>query len=425
MKKKILVRGPVLSVSGYGEHARFLLRSLRTREDKYDIYIMATGWGETGWAHVDNEERRWIDQKINDTGNYMSSGGQVDMSIQVSIPNEWESVAPINVGVTAGIETTKVAPIWLEKANAMDKVITISEHSKQSFEKTEYQGHNQQTGEQVHLSLQTPIEIIHYPVKTFEDVDLDIDVDYDFNYLTVAQWGPRKNLDNTIRWFLEENFDQEVGLIVKTSIKNHSIVDRTYTEERISNLLHDFPDRVCKVYLLHGDLSEQEMHSLYKHPKVKSLISLSHGEGFGLPIFEAAYSGLPIIAPDWSGHCDFLYTPFESKSKKKNKKTTRPGFAQVEYTLGPIPEHAVWEGVLQADSMWCYPQEGSYKMRLRQVRKNYSKWEKKAKELQKWVLENFESEKQHEKFAASCVEDIERGGEAWLSEIESIVQEYE
>ena len=25
--------------------------------------------------------------------------------------------------------------------------------------------------------------------------------------------------------------------------------------------------------------------------------------------------------------------------------------------------------------MWCYPQEGSFKMKLRRVRKNYKKWE--------------------------------------------------
>ena len=42
-------------------------------------------------------------------------------------------------------------------------------------------------------------------------------------------------------------------------------------------------------------------------------------------------------------------------------------FGKISYTLGPIPPHAVWEGVLEKDSMWCYPEPGSYKMRLRDV----------------------------------------------------------
>ena len=64
MKKKILVRGPALSRSGYGEHVRMVLRSLKTREDILDIYLMNTGWGRTGWNWEDDEERRWFDSLL-------------------------------------------------------------------------------------------------------------------------------------------------------------------------------------------------------------------------------------------------------------------------------------------------------------------------------------------------------------------------
>ena len=236
------------------------------------------------------------------------------------------------------------------------------------------------------------------PVRQFDNIKLDLDLEYDFNYLTMAQWGPRKNLFNTIKWFVEENFDQEVGLIVKTFIRRGTILDREHTEKRIRDLLEKYDDRKCKIYLLHGDMTQKEVNSLYSHPKVKAYISLTHGEGFGLPLFEAAYNGLPVICPGWSGQCDFLYAPFENKSKKKKVKL-HPYFAEVEYTLGPIPKEAVWKGVLEEDSMWCYAQEGSYKMRLRQVRKNYDKWKKKANYLQKWILENFKEDDQYDKFA--------------------------
>ena len=129
--KKVFVRGPILSRSGYGEHARFLMRSLRKYEGRlFDIYAHSTNWGHTGWEIEDDEERQWLDNIFKKTQEYAAKEGKFDLSLQVTIPNEWEKLADINVGVTAGIETTMVAPIWLQKAWDMDKIITISQHSK-------------------------------------------------------------------------------------------------------------------------------------------------------------------------------------------------------------------------------------------------------------------------------------------------------
>ena len=315
--------------SGYGEHGRLVCRSLRSREDLFDIYVLPIPWGQTGWISEDNEEREWLDERIRATTEYGQSGGQFDISIQVTIPNEWQQMAPINVGVTAGIESDMVAPIWLEQANKMKNIITISEHSKRGFIDSSYRGQNVETGQDMTLKCNSPVDIVHYPAKIFKDLpELDIHFDYDFNYLVVVQNGPRKNLENTIKWFVEENIDQEVGLVVKTFIKNNSIMDRVSADKFIKNMLKEYPERKCKVYLLHGDMSDEEMHSLYVHPKIKCLVSLSHGEGFGLPIFEAAYSGLPIIAPGWSGQCDFIYAPQQGNVKKKKNKGKQPLFCR-------------------------------------------------------------------------------------------------
>ena len=202
---KIIVRGPALSRSGYGEHTRFLLRSLREQEDKIDIYLTNTGWGQTGWIWEADEEREWLDHLIGKTQNYVQNGGQFDVSAQVTIPNEWEKLAPINIGVTAGIETTKVSPQWVEKSQIMDKIVTISEHAKNVYENTSYSARNVQTGELVgEVKCTTPIEVVHYPIKDFEPADIDIKLDYDFNFLTVAQLSVRKNIHSTIKWFVSE-----------------------------------------------------------------------------------------------------------------------------------------------------------------------------------------------------------------------------
>ena len=394
-KTKILIRGPVLSHSGYGEQSRFALRALRSREDLFDIYIVPVGWGHTGWLSTVNEEREWIDKTIVKTAEYSKNGGIFDISLQITIPNEWERLAPINIGYTAGIETTKVAPVWLQKANEMDKIIVVSNHAKQIFEKSYYEGQHPETQQKVILKCGTSIDVVNYAVRNFEEKPIDLELEYDFNFLCMCQHGPRKNLASTIKWFVEENFDQEVGLVIKTNLKNNSIIDREHTENAIKQILGNDKTRKCKVYLLHGDLSEEEMTSLYRHPKIKVMVSTTHGEGFGLPLFESVYNELPVIAPGWSGQCDFLYMP---DPKRKNSGKMKPMFASVEYDIRPVQPEAVWPGVIEKDSMWCFPKEASFKRRLREVRTQYPRFKKNAKKLQKYIVKNFTEEAQYAKF---------------------------
>tara|TARA_R110000824_G_scaffold101327_2_gene240692 strand:+ start:4701 stop:5972 length:1272 start_codon:yes stop_codon:yes gene_type:complete len=423
MKKKILVKGPAFSRSGYGEHTRFLLRSLRPHEENYDIYLINIPWGHTGFFTEETEFRAWMDSILQKTIEYGQSGGQFDLSAQVTIPNEWEKIAPINIGITAGIEVTKVSPQWLAKGNEVDKIIVVSEHAKQVYETSTCIARNEATGHEVNdYHCETSIEVIHYPVREFEEEKIEgFKLDYDFNFLAVAQWGPRKNLENTITWFLEEFKDEEVGLVVKANLAKDCIIDREILTQKVLSLVEPHKERKCKIYLLHGELKPEQMSWLYKHKKIKSMVSLTHGEGFGLPLFEAAYNGLPIVAPLWSGQVDFLRAP------NKNGKL-RPMIAKVGYTLQPVPPEVVWAGVIEEGTMWCYPHERDYKQQLREVYKNYPRFKSAASKLKKYVLKNFSHEEQHKLFAESVLEYL--GGadvDKWLSEIfaEDTVLEHE
>jgi len=229
MKKKILLKGPLLTRSGYGEQARFALRSLRTRQDIFDIFIQPIQWGQTSWLNESTEERQWIDQQIERTIAYIHQGGKFDISLQVTIPNEFENLAEYNVGYTAGIETTKVAPQWIQKSNEMDKIIVVSKHSKDTFMSSTFGGVHPQTNEKLTLSLQTDIEYVNYPVKVFEKLtELPLEIPTEINFLSIAQLGPRKNLFNTIKWFLEEFSNDNVGLVVKTNKAKNCLMDRDW-----------------------------------------------------------------------------------------------------------------------------------------------------------------------------------------------------
>ena len=167
-------------------------------------------WGQTGWEYEDTEERRWIDAILKKTIFYRNQGGTFDLSAQVTIPNEWSKLAPVNIGVTAGIETNLISPAWVQKSELVDKIITISEHSKNvflntSFNKTDNNGNLLEKD----YKCQVPIDIVHYPVKEHKNSKLDLKLKTNFNFLTVAQMGPRKALEETIAWFIEEFKDNK------------------------------------------------------------------------------------------------------------------------------------------------------------------------------------------------------------------------
>lgn len=393
MKKKILVNGPALTRSGYGEMARFALRSLKNREDIFDIYLNSTAWGQCGWVHEDTEERAWIDSIIAKTHANNQSGGNYDISLQISIPNEFKQLAPINIGYTAGIETNKISPHWVQPSNQMNKVIVLSEFGKKGFDNAVFTARNEATGQQIEgFKVTTPVVPVGFPVRKTNGVELELNLQTDFNFLTIAQAGPRKNLGNTILWFLEEfKNDANVGLICKTHMGGASEIDRENVEAQLKNITNNFKDAKCKVYLLHGDMSEAEMAGLYTHPKVKALVSLSHGEGFGLPIFEATYYGLPVITTDWSSQTDFLYC-----QNKEGK--TKPHFIRVDFTLQPVQKEAVWQGVIEKETMWAFPVGNSAKSQMREVYKNHDRFRGQAKRLMEHNLKVFTEETMYANF---------------------------
>ncbi len=409
MKKKIFVRGPVLSQSGYGEQARFALRALKSREDLFDVYIQPLPWGQTGWVWEQSEFREWVDSKITITQVLMQQKQlQPDISLQITIPNEFQKICPVNIGYTAGIETTKVSPVWLQKGNEqVDKILVVSNHAKITYENTIVQAKNTQTGETVPYKLNTPIEVVGETTPRAESEPInEINLEYDNNFLMISQMGPRKNFTNAIKWWVEEFIDQEVGLLVKTNIRCNSNIDWEHLQSQMKILLEPYPERKCKVYLLHGDLTAGQMTWLYKHDKIKALVNISHGEGFGLPMFEAAREGMPIVTVGWSGQMDFL------------NHGSKDYFESVEYTIQPVQQGAVWDGVIEKDSMWAHADQGSYKMTLRRTLKNWSKIKDRANELSTIINEKFNEEKL---FAGFCdaVYGEEVDIDSWLEELES------
>ena len=399
--KKVIVRGPALSRSGYGEHARFLVRALRS-SGEFDIYLINTPWGSTSWRFEDDEERDWIDSLLLKT---IDAGATLkgDVSIQVTVPNEWVRIAPKNIGVTAGIETDRISDSWIRGTHIVDKIIVPSNHSKSGFVNAKTNVKDPLSAGDREVGVTTPIDVVSFPSRNIQPRTMerfDKSINTSFNFLTVAQISPRKNIESSLVAFLEEFHNEEdVGYVLKLSIKNNSLIDRENTKAALQSLLQNFPDRKCKVHLLHGNLNDEEMAGLYASDKIGAYVSASHGEGFGLPIFEAAENAVPIIAPEWSGYTDF--TSFKPTVKSKKEKSYIVG---VDYKVSGVQPEAVWNGVIEKDTKWCFTDLQDLKVKMRSVYSDTKKYQKSAKKLQTNIKNNFSEEKQNSLFINSIKE---------------------
>tara|TARA_R100001369_G_scaffold14522_1_gene29123 strand:- start:490 stop:1839 length:1350 start_codon:yes stop_codon:yes gene_type:complete len=399
MKKFMLICAPVSSRSGYGDHSRDLLRSF-INHGKYDIEILDVPWGECPRNALDNEKDINIISRILKTNQV---NRQPDVYVDIRIPNEFQTYGKFNIGITAGIETTAVSNAWIEGCNKMDLIIVPSEHSKQGFVNTVYDklqqqpdGKQQKIGE---FKLEKPIEVLFEGTdeniyKPIENASLDLvdDIREDFCFLHVGQWATggygedRKDIAKMIKVFYESfaNKKKQPALILKTNGATYSIMDREECLRKINKIKTKFPSdwKLPNVYLLHGSLSDEEMNKLYNHSKVKSFVSLTHGEGFGRPLLEATMVGLPVIASAWSGQMDFL----------SDKDSLLLGGELVQ-----VPKSIVWKDIIISESQWFNVNETQAYKAMNHSFKNYDEVKERALNLMKVNREKFTLDKMTKK----------------------------
>ena len=327
MKPLFFISCPIDTYSGYGARSRDIVKAL-LKSDKYDIKIIPQRWGSTpfGFLQADNPEHKQI---LDCCWNQPQLPKQPDVWMQITVPNEFQAVGKFNIGVTAGIETTVCDPSWLEGLNRMNLNLVSSEHAKKVFEQSAFEQRDRNQGNQVvgHIKLEKPVEVLFEGVDTniYQKLDKVINsevgdvldsIDEEFNYLFVGHWlqgelgQDRKDTGMLIKTFLEtfKGKTKKPGLILKTSSATYSIMDRDEILEKINKIRAFVGDdgTLPNVYLLHGELEDTEVNELYNHPKVKAHVSFTKGEGYGRPLLEASISQKPVIAPNYSGHIDFL-----------------------------------------------------------------------------------------------------------------------
>lgn len=382
-KPEIVISCPIDTYSGYGARARDFVKAL-IDIDKYEVKILPQRWGETRWGYLkDHNDNIFIPRIITKIDK------QPDIWVQISVPNEFQKVGKYNIGLTAGIETTLCDPSWIQGANNMDLILVSSNHALESFGRSKFDQKDNKTGKIIsQIALNTKVEVLfegadlskYFPAHLNKDLDKELtelkntldNIPESFCFFTTGHWmhgdfgEDRKNLGFTIKSFLEtfKNKKNSPALVMKCHTMTTSIMDRERILDRIDSVRKTVKGQLPNIYLIHGEISDAGMNLIYNHNKIKALVSLPKGEGFGRPFLEFSLVNKPIIASSWSGQTDFL-----------NKEFVR----FVKGDLTKVHKSSLVKNIILQEAQWFSPDAIDVGRAYKEVYKDYKKWVNNAK----------------------------------------------
>jgi len=403
MKPLFIISSPFDTYSGYGARSRDLIKSI-VETDKYNVRLLSQRWGGTPFGFCkDNPEWNFLQELVLPNNQIPK---QPEIWAQVTIPNEFQPIGKYNIGFTAGIETTVCAGDWIEGMNRMDLNIVSSEHSKKVFLESQFEKRNKNTNAlEGEIKLVKPIEVLFEgaDINTYFQDDkpclIDFNIPEKFAYLFVGHWmqgdigEDRKNVGLLVKAFYEifKNKQNPPALILKTSQTGSSYLDREEILKKLKTIRKTINAKTLpNVYLLHGEFTDEEMNSLYNHSKVKAMVSLTKGEGFGRPLLEFTLSKKPLITTAWSGHMDFLNPEFTNL---------------IGGQLTNVHPSAANQWLIP-ESQWFTPDHGQVGYFLKDVFENYKNYTDKAKRQAYYSKTNFSWDKMKEKLDILLTDSI-------------------
>ena len=285
MKPLCVVSCPIDTFSGYGARSRDFVKALIQLKDKeWDIQIMPQRWGDCPWNFLSEDDPSFKQRFVHQ----LNQEKQPDIWIQITVPNEFQPVGHFNIGISAGIESTIYPGEFIEGSNKMDLNLVSSKHSKDIARLTTFDKKDSNTQELLgKIQLEKPIEIL------FEGLDLETyykkpqnsgllkDIHEDFCFLYTGHWLPgafgedRKNTGLMIKTFLETfkgQGNKKPALILKTNHVNYSLIDREEILNKINSIRKEISGNLPNIYLLHGEMTDDEMNQLNNDNKVKAFV---------------------------------------------------------------------------------------------------------------------------------------------------------
>ena len=278
-----MLRGPFDTISGYAHMGRRYIQTLREQDVPLNVI------GLTG-------KERWAAEPLHVP---VPARALVNIAIPIAVEK-----APGLATVTYSMfEGTRIPPPWARHSESSDLVIVPTESSRlawaaQGFPETRLRvcplGVD---AEQMARDIS--------PIVLVSEGDRDVS-SFRHRFLNVSDLIPRKNLAGLFRvWLRATRRTDDAVLILKTGRgkQNESEILRDLLKKSEAVVGRRFAD-AGRILLIDQMFDERQMAGLYA--AATYYWSMSHGEGWDLPMSKAGAMGLGLIAPAHSAYLDYL-----------------------------------------------------------------------------------------------------------------------
>lgn len=221
--------------------------------------------------------------------------------LTISTPLAVERVPGLKSIVYTMFEACGIPPIWAAHSRRHDHVIVATDSSRQAWLRAEH------PPDRIHI---TPAGVEALEPDRVRCADI-VDqagrrfTDFRVRVLNVSDLNTRKNLDGLLRvWLRATRAEDSAALLLKLGKGRGVFGDVRDLLTRVQNETGRTLTETAPIFLVEGKLSDAEMMTL--HAASSHYWSMSHGEGWDLPMAQAGAMGLTLLAPDHSAYRAYL-----------------------------------------------------------------------------------------------------------------------
>lgn len=284
----LLLRGPFSTASGYAHMGRRYIQTLR----KQGVPMQVVGiFGHETWAEEPLE-----------------APVRAKAALNIMVPLAVEPIPGLATILYSMFEGPRISRSWARQSQTADLVIVPTESSRLAWAS---QGYPEDRLRVCPLGVDAEPAAANAPALTLvTGTGRRVD-SYRHRFLNVSDAIPRKNLDGVLRvWLRATNRNDDAVLILKPGKGGNENARRylqTIVRQTQAHVGRSFAD-AAPIVLVDQPLSEADMTGLFR--SATYYWSLSHGEGWDLPLSKAGAMGLGLIAPAHSAYLDYLDARF-------------------------------------------------------------------------------------------------------------------
>lgn len=290
--------GHIESVSGYGRHARGITFNMDL--DKVDLSVLDPDEGKR--VELTEEQKHRLSK--------MQKGIRNDIddlrAIEVYNFTPWSAVHEAYQGdafsfwnpnvykvLCTVYESPQIPEFWVSMCNQFDEIWTPSEHAKQAFKNSGVRDSME------YRVFREGVDTDQFHPNTPKLVNND-----QFTFLSVFDFTYRKGWDKLIRAYCDTFAkDDDVKLLLKTHYSGNTEDDKRKIKRYIDHVREN-SENDPEIEYYWDWIKEKDMAKLYN--SADAFVLPTRGEGFGLPLAEAAACDLPVITTDHFAPTEFL-----------------------------------------------------------------------------------------------------------------------